>query len=231
MNTHPRIPAAAPAPARSRSGPRALARGLALALAAALAGLAGCGSLLGPVAVPPHRFSLDGAADGVRASSATPAASAPVLFVTPPDAAPGFASDRIIYLRAAQQPEPYADHAWVAAPGRMLAPLMVEALQRGGVFSAVVASPSSAVGQVQLDTQVIRLQHELIAGPGRVRFTLRATLVDKRGAQQRVRTRDLESVVPTASDDAAGAAQAAQAAVKDVLGQLAAFCAAEFGGP
>jgi cholesterol transport system auxiliary component len=199
----------------------------------ALAGLAGCGSLLGPVAPPPQRFSLDGAAEGIRpaATPSAPSASAPVLFVTPPDAAPGFATDRIVYLRAAQQPEPYADHAWVAAPARMLAPLMVEALQRGGAFSAVVSTPSSAVGQVQLDTQVVRLQHELIGGPGRVRFTLRATLVDKRGAQQRVRTRDLESVVPTASDDATGAAHAAQAAVKDVLGQLAAFCAAEVGGP
>jgi hypothetical protein len=38
-------------------------------------------------------------------------------------------------------------------------------------------------------------------------------------------------VAPTASDDAAGAAHAAQAAVKDVLGQLVAFCATQVSAP
>jgi cholesterol transport system auxiliary component len=197
-----------------------------MAVAILAAALAGCGSLLGPQQPPPHRFSLDGAAAITPASAAPAAASAPVLVVTPTTAAAGFDTDRMIYLRRPQEPEPYADNAWVEAPARMLSPLIVEALQRGGGFSAVIATPTSAVGQVQLDTQVVRLQHELEGGPGRVRFTLRATLVDRRGAQQRVLARDFEATAPTPADNAAGAAQAAQAAVKDVLGQLAAFCAA-----
>lgn len=185
--------------------------------------LGGCGSLLGPTAPPPTRLSLDAVADGSSAAAvrAAAAASAPVLVVTPPTAVAPFASDRMIWLKSAQQPQPYADHAWVDEPPRMLAPLAVGALADTGAFSAVISTPSSAVGQVQLDTQVLRLQHEV---PGRVRFTLRATLVDKRGAQQRVLSRDFEAVANTPSDDAAGFATAARAAVREVLGKLAAFC-------
>jgi cholesterol transport system auxiliary component len=194
--------------------------------------LAGCGSLLGPQQAPPHRFSLDGAAAGAPSATtpAAPSASAPVLVVTPLTASAGFATDRMIYLRRAQEPEPYADNAWVEPPAHMLAPLIVESLQRSGAFAAVTATPTSAMGQVRLDAEVVRLQHELFGGPGRVRFTLRVTLVDKRGPQQRVLVRELDASAPTPSDDASGAAQAAQAAVRDVLGQLATFCAASVGG-
>lgn len=226
MTTPLRSPRTTPARAAARAR-RAMPAWLALVAAAGI-GLAGCGSLLGPASPPPQRFSLDddAAASEVPAAVVAPA-DAPVLVVTPSSAAPGFASDRMIYLRSPQQPEPYAQHAWVDAPARLLVPLLVGRLQRTGRFAAVVTTPGSAVGQVQLDTQVLRLQHELPGGPGRVRFTLRATLVDKRGTSQRVRVRDFEAVVPTESDDAAGAAKAARAAVKEVLAQLADFCTSQ----
>ncbi len=208
------------------------ARLLALCAVLAATSLAGCGSLLGPTATPPHRFSLEGAMPGdAVAPPAARAPSAPVLVVTPPTAAPGFATDRMVYLRAPQEPQPYAENAWVESPPRMLAPLVVQALQRDPALQAVVASPTSAAGQVQLDTEVLALQHELYGGASRVRFALRVTIVDKRGPQQRVMAMDLVDAVPTQADNAAGFAHAARDAVSSVLKQLADVVAAQVRRP
>ena len=45
-----------------------------------------------------------------------------------------------------------------------------------------------------------------------------------------VATRDIEAVAPAPSDDPYGGVQAANAAVQNVIGQLAAFCAQTVAG-
>lgn len=189
-------------------------------LACTLAAVAGCGSLFGPQPPAPHFYTLDAA---LPAAAATPVAtaSAPVLIVATPRAAAGFDTDRIVYVREAHRLEPYADNQWIDTPPRMLGPLIAESLARTGAFGAVLAAPSPADGQWELDTQVVRLQHEV--GESRVRFTLRATLVDK-PTRTVVLAREFEAVAPTPSTDPAGAVAAANVAVADVLRQLTAFC-------
>jgi cholesterol transport system auxiliary component len=194
--------------------------------------LAGCSGLFGgPPRPAPHFWSLDAqvgtaaaaAAPVVGASAPAPAAgaSAPVLIVAKPRAAAGFDTDRIVYVREEHRLEPYADNQWIDTPQSMLAPLIAESLARTGAFAAVLAPPSPANGQWELDTEIVRLQHEVAAQ--RVRFTLRATLVAK---PQRtvVAAREFEAVAPTASTSPAGAVAAANVAVADVLRQLTAFC-------
>ena len=60
----------------------------------------------------------------------------------------------------------------------MLGPLLVAAIEQTGAFSAVVLTPGAAGGDLRLDTEIVRLQHEFQTSPSRVRFTLRAYLVD-----------------------------------------------------
>jgi hypothetical protein len=84
--------------------------------------------------------------------------------------------------------EYYAQSEWVDTPARMLAPLIVSAIENTGAFRAVILTPSAATGELRLHTEIIRLQHDLSAQPGRVVFTLRAYLVDTttRGCWRRV---------------------------------------------
>jgi cholesterol transport system auxiliary component len=194
--------------------------------------LAGCSGLFGgPPPPSPHFWSLDAQAGAARAGASAPAASsaaapaasasAPVLIVAKPRAAAGFDTDRIVYVREEHRLEPYADNQWIDTPPRMLAPLIAESLARTGAFGAVLAPPSPANGQWELDTEIVRLQHEVAAQ--RVRFTLRATLVDK-PRRTVVVAREFEAVAPTPGTSPAGAVAAANVAVADVLGQLTAFC-------
>ena len=144
---------------------------------------AGC-SALNPSAVEqPAFYSLDNVRTETRATTPRSATSAlpitaPTLIVNPPRAASGFSSQRIVYVREAHQLEYYAHSEWVDSPARMIAPLIVAAVGNSGAFRAAVLTPSAANGDLRLDTEIVRLQHDLSSKPGGARFTLRATMVD-----------------------------------------------------
>jgi cholesterol transport system auxiliary component len=87
----------------------------------------------------------------------------------------------------------------------------------------VVPAPSIAAGDLRLDTDIIRLQQDFSSQPSRVRFTLRAYLVDNT-TRQMLAWREFDASVAAASEDSHGGVVAANQAVQAVLEQLAAFC-------
>ena len=195
-----------------------------LAVGALLLALGACNALR-PAATPhPSFHMLDGdAAAGSVAAPPAPA-GAPTLIVNPPHAAAGFDSQRIVYVREAHKLEYFAHNEWVDPPARMLAPLLVAAIARSGAFRAVLPTPTTAAGEMRLDTEIIRLQQEFGAAPGRVRFTLRAVLVDEK-TRRVLAWREFDTTVPADSEDPRGGVAAANRAVRTVLDELTAFCA------
>jgi cholesterol transport system auxiliary component len=105
----------------------------------------------------------------------------------------------------------------------MLAPLIVAALDQGHRFRAVVATPSAAAGDLRLDTEILRLQHEFGGSPSRVRLTLRATLTDN-ATRQVLGQLDFDAQADAPSEDAYGGVVAANHATRVVLQQLTDFC-------
>ena len=190
-----------------------------------LMSVAACGTLR-PAATPHAAFySLEGAQGAAPAAvPLRPAAAAPTLIVNPPHAAAGFDSSRIIYVRETHKLEYFAHSEWVDPPARMLAPLLVAAVEKTGAFRAVALTPSAATGDLRLDTEIIRLQQEFRTQPSSVRFTLRAYLVEDK-TRRVLAWREFDTAVPAASEDPYGGVVAANQAVQAVLKDLAAFCA------
>ncbi len=187
----------------------------------ALMALGAC-SLLQPGMTPnPTFYSLEPASQ--QPAAAAPA-SAPTLIVSPPRAAAGQDSQRIIYLRESFKLEYFAHSEWVEPPARMLAPLIVAAIEHTGAFRAVVMSPSNTAGDLRLDTEIIRLHQDFRTRPSTVRFTLRAALIDQK--TRRVEAwREFDHSVPAGSEDAYGGVAAANRAVGIALENLAEFSA------
>ena len=198
---------------------RLCAAGLLLTLAG------GCGALRPAATSQSSFYSLDSArtAAPVAAPVAAPA-SALTLIINPPHATAGFDSPRIIYVREIHKLEYFSHNEWADTPARMLAPLVVAAVENSGTFRAVVLTPSSAAGDLRLDVEIIRLQHEFHTQPSRVRFTLRAYIVDNT-TRRVLAWREFDETVPAASEDPYGGVVAANRAVQAVLGNLADFCA------
>lgn len=172
----------------------------------------------------PAFYSLDRVRPAEAPSTRRMSKSAPSLLVSTPRAAAGFDSQRMIYLRQAHQLEYFAHSEWVDTPARMLSPLIVAAVSDSGAFRAVLQTPSSASGELRLDSEILLLQQEFLGQPSQVRFVLRASLVDA-VSRRIVATRDFEGLAKAPSDDPYGGVLAANQAVQAVLGKLAEFCA------
>ena len=191
--------------------------------------MAGCSALKPEASPPPPAFySLD-----ARGSAAAPVSVSErraqrntgyTVVVQAPHAAAGYDSQKIIYLRQPHKLEYFAHNEWVDPPARMLAPMIVAALEASGAFRAVVSAPGSASGDLRLETEVLALQHDFTARPSQVRFALRAYLAEE-GTRRVVATRDIEVLQPSPSEDPYGGVQAANAAARIVLQRLADFCA------
>ena len=205
---------------------RFAAAGLILAL------VSGCSALQPKTTPQPAYYSLDSGTISTPHVPALPP-TGPTLIVNPPHAASGFDSQRILYVRTDHQLEYFAHSEWVDTPARMLAPLIVSAIEHSGAFRAVVLTPSAAAGDLRLDSEIVRLQHEfggqslgqgVAHQPSRVRFTLRAYIVDN-STRRVLAWREFDTTESSASEDPYGGVIAANRAVQKVLQQLAEFCA------
>lgn len=191
-----------------------------------VAATAGCNTLLSSDTPVPLFYALD--SGGIKTktparSSADLPKDAATLIVNPPHAASGFDHQRIVFVRETHRLEYYANSKWVDTPARMITPLIVAAIEGSRTFRAVVPTPSAATGGLRLDTEIIRLQHDLTGRPSRVRFTLRAYIVNN-ATRQVLAWREFDESVIAQSENPYGGVVAANSAVQIVLEQLAVFC-------
>ncbi len=195
---------------------------MVLLLAASL--LSGCSLLLPAKLAPPTLYSFASPEPMMEKRPAQPVKSgAPTLIVNIPSAAPGFDSQQIVYIRKPHTFEYFRQSQWVDTPAAMLLPLVVKALERSGQFSAVIQVPTSAAGQLRLDIEIVRLQHEFLIVPGSVHVTLRAHLFDI-VTRKIIAWREFDANVPSVSEDAYGGVLAASSAVRIVVEELVVFC-------
>lgn len=195
-------------------------------LLAALLAASGCSLVKPPPAPNTSFYALDrGTPTTPVASPAPPSPHADTgltLILSPPRAAAGFDSPRIIYVRQAHKLEYFSQSEWVDPPARMLGPLMVSALEQSGAFRAVVVTPASASGDLRLDTEITRLQQDFSTHPSRVHFVLRAYLVDDK-TREVVGWREFDASLEAPSEDAQGGVEAANRVVQKVLKELSLF--------
>jgi cholesterol transport system auxiliary component len=151
-----------------------------------------------------------------------------VMAVNMPQARPGFKTARIAYFRQPYELNYFANSVWTDTPARMLQPLLVQALEEGAAFRAVVRAGSAIPADVRLDIELIRLQHDFTSSPSRVQLTLQAQLVDLR-ARRVLAVRQFDAEEDAASEDAYGGVGAANRAVQHLLGEVADFCVAASG--
>ncbi len=189
----------------------------------ALAVLSACSILQPANSPPPLQFSFDNAPPPVQVVP-SPKSDAPSILVSVPRAAAGFDGHQIIFTRQLHQLEYFRLSEWIDTPANMLTPLIVTALAQSGQFSAVIQAPTSAVTQLRLDVEIVRLQQEFFSQPSQAHFTLRAHLLDAT-TRQIVAWREFDVILPASSDTPYGGVVAANSAVRKVVTDLVTFCA------
>ena len=188
---------------------------------AAMLLLAGCSPLQPIKSTTLNTYALD-----AQFAPANTATGNLTLLVSTPSARSGFDSARMIYVRKPHEIEYFSQNQWVDNPARMLAPLLVQALESTAKYRAVVSARSAATADLRLDTEIIRLQHEFLTQPSQVHITVRVQLLDLRNKTV-LATRELDVVEVASSDDPYGGVLATNRAVKAMLQQIADFCVQE----
>lgn len=145
-----------------------------------------------------------------------------ILLVTVSREAPGFDSNRIAYTREPPKLDYYKDSVWSDTPAKMLLPILVRAFESSGAFKAVVSPPSPVLADLRVDVDVIRLQQEFMTRPSQVRLITRLKVVEMKSGHV-LETRLFEAIAPAPSENAAGAARAANAVVQQVLSEMVPF--------
>ncbi len=190
--------------------------------------IGGCSTLLPKSPPQASYYSLDGVESKPNDQKPQPASMVKrSMIINTPRAAAGYDSQHIIYVREAHKLEYFAHSEWVDAPARMLAPLLVNAVEESHAFNAVVQYPNHVIGDVRLDSEIIRLQQEFSNQPSKVRFTLRVYLVDNL-TKKVIAWREFDESAVTTSDDPLGGVVAANKAVQAVLDKLTVFCSEVF---
>jgi cholesterol transport system auxiliary component len=184
-----------------------------------LGAVAGCAPFSSPKVEAVKTYALEADLDAAFNAQAIPL----VLFVNGTHAAPGFDSSAMIYVNQQYQRNLYGYNQWADAPSRMINAVLVRALSKNAGFNAVVQAPSTIPADLRLDTELIRLQHEFISAPSRVRLTMRAQLIDM--AQRRILvTQEFDLTENAPSENPYGGVIAANKALSKLLTQITQFC-------
>lgn len=173
-----------------------------------------------PESPPLHTYRLS--LDQERTAARPSAMNSPILLVGTPLAEPGYETNRMVYLNRPHELEHYAVNQWADQPARMFASLLVQTLGQTGLWRAVVPLPTSARGDLRLDSYGFTLHQEFLQNPSLVRVTVRTQLVDLKESRI-VGTRSFERVENAPSGDAYGGVLAANRAIAALLDDMASW--------
>jgi len=181
-----------------------------------------CSLLPAPRETPRNTFRLQPEPPPSGSPATRCGARTATLLVSVPREEPGFDTPRMAYLLRPNVVKYYADSRWADTPARMLASLLVQALETNGCWRAVVRAPSAIPADFRLDTEDLVLEQKFFSRPSQVRLAMRAILVDV-GGQTVVAARRFEVLEEAPSEDAPGGAIAANRAAAKLLTALAAW--------
>lgn len=144
------------------------------------------------------------------------------LWVTQPDAAAGYQSEQMLYVNKPFQLESFVKNSWSNPPADMLYPLMVQSLQKTGVFYAVLSSSYSQGADYRLDTQLLSLEQSFLRKPSVLQFS--AKLVLTRVSDNKVMGSKIISLqIPCSVDNPYGGVVAANQATRQFTARMSEF--------
>ena len=200
-----------------------MSRGRALAVLGMTLLLTGCSVVQGPSRPTFRVFTLEAEPTAAPVAVSEAVTEGAVVVVAIPENGPGYATNAMAYSRGEAELEYFAAHRWADTPGRMIAPVLQEALTSTGVFSAVAAMPTRVLGDFVLESEVLAFRQELGEGAPRFRATLRVTFVGP-GRDGRTGSRTFRVTEPLEGSGPVAGVAAANRAVTELARQVAEFC-------
>ncbi|KTD68918.1 transport protein [Legionella steelei] len=144
------------------------------------------------------------------------------LLVTAPEAAAGYQTEQMLYIKKPFELEAFAKNAWVNPPADMLYPLILQSLQRANLFKAVTSNAYTLGVDYRVDTQLLSLEQNFLKKPSVLELSVKMVLThvsDNRVLASRI----VNLQIPCPSDTPYGGVIAANKATQLFTASLARF--------
>ncbi len=142
------------------------------------------------------------------------------LLVSLPNAVAGLDTIQQLYAYNNNDLRAYNKTQWIDTPSKMLLPLLVQRLESTGQFSAVLSANSTAIGELRLESDLLKFHQDFSVKPSQWRIALRVQLLDVL-QRQVLKTHIFEVSAPAPTDNSEGGVTAANQAVEQLLTQIA----------
>ncbi len=119
-----------------------------------------------------NQYKLDAYSSKVYSTKATRRS----VLITVPEASGGYENNDMLYVQKPYELNSFVHNAWVTAPANMLSALMLQSLQRSGLFYAVATGPNSDHTDYRLDTLLLELQQNFLTKPSTLEFSAKVVL-------------------------------------------------------
>jgi cholesterol transport system auxiliary component len=187
-----------------------------LALALALS-LAGCSGLFGGSSEPIRTYMFE-----PRTFQTPRATDSSLVLLVSPIQSVGLDSRQMAYAMQPFERNYYAFSQWADTPGRMIMPLLTLEMESTGLFNSVISSASTVAPDLQLEVDLLVMQHEFHTTPSQSRLVMRAQLTDLR-ARRVVAVSVFEQAAPAPTEDPYGGALAMNFALEAILLEMGGF--------
>ncbi|KTD10861.1 transport protein [Legionella gratiana] len=144
------------------------------------------------------------------------------LLVTAPDAAGGYQTEQMLYIKKPYELEAFAKNAWVNPPADMLYPLILQSLQKTNLFEAVTSNAYALGADYRLDTQLLSLNQNFLKKPSIIEFSVKIVLTHV-SDNKILSSRIINLRIPCPSDTPYGGVIAANKATQQFTAELAHF--------
>ena len=131
-------------------------------------------------------------------------------------------SRKIIFSETARTRGYYQFAQWVEPPPGAFTELLLERLNESKMFTSVTRIANSAIGDMQLNTELAEFYHDISKRPGYARVKVRVELVDLH-SRAVISQRDFEKNTEVSSYDAEGAVQGLTQAVNEIVNEIVAW--------
>jgi cholesterol transport system auxiliary component len=181
------------------------------------AGVAGC-ALLTPVKDEVRKEVLSRVPTDIPQGKTGPAS----LLVLAPDTDAAYDTTQMAYALEAYQVAYFSQHEWSDTPAQMIQPLIAQALQQTGHFSAIHSPPYMGRYTYALRTRIVELKQDFTAEPAAVQLSMRFEL-NRWGSGQAIASREITLRQPMGEKAPHAGVVAANTAMESALRQLAQF--------
>ena len=144
------------------------------------------------------------------------------LLVTAPEAAAGYQTQEMVYVKKPYQLESFAKNSWADPPAEMLYPLLVQSLQRSGYFHAVSSSLYPQEVDYRLDTQLLKIEQNFMQKPSLLILSVK-TVLTRISDNKLIASRILTEQVPCPMNTPYGGVIAANKASTQLTANITQF--------